>query len=86
MTPVPISAVVTFVFQPFASHSLEQALKKLSVPELCMLMKELNLNACVGAFAEEDLDGVGLVGLSKEEFTAILTETGTISNAHYASL
>ena len=86
VTPVSIRAVVTFVLQPFASHSPAQALKKLSVPELCMLMQELNLNACVRAFEEEELDGEGLLELSREEFTAILTEAGAISNAHYASL
>ena len=51
-----------------------------------MLMQELNLNACASAFEEEDLDGEGLVELSREEFIAILTEAGAISNAHYASL
>ena len=61
-------------------------MKKLSVPEVCMLMKELNLNACARAFEEENLDGVGLMLLSKEEFTWILTETGAIVNDYYAIL
>ena len=63
----------------FASHSLEQALKKLSAQELCLLMKELNLICCARAFGEEDLDGEGLLELSKEDFTSMLQEIGVRS-------
>ena len=68
-----------FLSQPFASHSLEQGLKQLSVQGVCSLMKELKLNHCARVFEEEDVDGEGLLELSKEEFTSMLDEIGVKS-------
>ena len=87
VTPVaPPRATVMLVSQPFASHSLEQALKKLSAQELCLLMKELNLNQCARVFEELGLEGADLLELSKEEVVSMLTDTGGIGNAHHACL
>ena len=68
-----------FVSQPFAPHSLEQDLKQLSVHEVCSLMKELKLHHCARAFGEEDLDGEGLLEVSKEDFSSMLNEIGVRS-------
>ena len=54
-------------------------MKKLSAQELCLLMKELNLNFCARAFGEEGLDGEGLLELAKEDHTSMLEEIGVTS-------
>ena len=69
-----------------ATHSLNQALKELSVHELCALMKELDFNHCATAFAEECLTGDDLLEMSKEELKEMLEDTGAIANDHYAYL
>ena len=64
-------------------HSLNQALKELSVHELCALMKELDFNHCATAFEEEELTGEELLALSMEEFMPMLMRTGAIANARH---
>ena len=69
-----------------ATHSLDQALKELSVQELCALMKELDFNHCATAFEEEDLTGEELLELPEEELKPILADYGAIANANHAYL
>ena len=62
---------------------VEQALKKLSVEELCALMKDMDLLYCASAFQEDELDGEDLLEVSKEEVVSMLTENGEIANDHH---
>ena len=69
-----------------ATHSLEQALKDLSVHELCALMEDEKLNFCARAFETERVDGKELFKLSKDDFIFMLTDTGGIADSHCPNL
>ena len=61
---------------------VEQALKKLSVQELCALMEDMDLVYCARAFQKDELNGEELLELSKEEVVSMVKDYGEISNHH----
>ena len=60
---------------------VEQALKKLSVEELCAQLKDMDLVHCARVFQEEDMNGKDLLELSSaREVASILNDYGEIVN------